>query len=99
MELLADMLDEIDAGGFDIRAHGAGRNCFQAQDSRVLGDLLALNQADLPPALFTGLAADFAEVPRIARDSLSRDEFDLIHALQRLARLDRMQVQRCDSGR
>ena len=92
------MLDEVDAGRFDIRAHGARRNCLEAQGRRMFGNLFAFNETDLAAAWLSGFAAELSEVSRLAGYSLARDDLDFIYGLQRLGRLDWMQVQRCNSG-
>lgn len=94
LDLFANKFDQIDAGGFDIRAHSARRNGLQTKRRGVLGNLLSFNQADLPTAGLARSAAEFAKITWLTGDSLAGHQFNLAHRLQWFTRLGWMQVQR-----
>src|SRR5262249_25136713 len=96
VKLAADKGDQIDATRLDVGPDCSRRNCFQAERGRMFGDLLALDQRDLPSACFPCRLADTSKIPGIALNTLAFNQFDRLHAVQRLASLLRMQMQRCN---
>ena len=87
---LAGKFDEVDAQSLDVGADGAGRDCLQAKRRGVLGNLFALDQADLPAGGFAGAGFYPPEVTWLAENSFASDNFDGSDLLERLTGFDRM---------
>jgi hypothetical protein len=94
--LAAQQGNEVDTGSLDVGPDCARGDGKQAEAGSVFDDLFPPDQGHLPAAGLAGVAAQPAEVSRVAGYSFAFNDFNGLNGLQGLPRLGRMQVQRGD---